>query len=214
MFKKAMIAASAALCLGLSAGQAKAAKASWQIKNYKESKRFAKRSATFKYQLPVFKGKSKAIKKINQAQVKSYQAAKKDAKSLFKAAQKDKGNDYDYYYVVKSKVTFNKHGIASIKRSSDHYAGASHIRYVHGEAYSLKSGKRLSVWKVVKGGKKNVQAALKKEARALGMSASAADLVDLNTVDYYIGKKGTVYIYPQLTGSQATKSVAVKGRYK
>ena len=71
MFKKAMIAASAALCLGLGAGQIKAAKASWQIKNYKESKRFAKRSATFKYQLPVFKGKSKAIKKINQAQVKS-----------------------------------------------------------------------------------------------------------------------------------------------
>ena len=64
MFKKAMIAASAALCLGLGAGQIKAAKASWQIKNYKESKRFAKRSATFKYQLPVFKGKSKAIKTI------------------------------------------------------------------------------------------------------------------------------------------------------
>ena len=55
---------------------------------------------------------------------------------------------------------------------------------------------------------------MKKEARALGMSASAADLVDLNTVDYYIGKKGTVYIYPQLTGSQAAKSVAVKGRYR
>ena len=55
---------------------------------------------------------------------------------------------------------------------------------------------------------------MKKEARALGMSASAADLVDLNTVDYYISKKGTVYIYPQLTGSQATKSVAVKGRYR
>lgn len=106
-----------------------ASKASYEIINKKEIRKYKNMSAKYLYQLPQLKGNSAAIKKINKSLRADYKKTLSGKESLFEYFEGDKYNSFrqdygeKYYDTVTCKVMFNQNGYISFRYSCKWYAG-------------------------------------------------------------------------------------------
>ena len=181
----------------------------------------------FKY--PQLKGDSKAIKKINSTlkkearkHVNSYQS-----KDLFDAGENREIIYGPYYNTVNGKVRFNKKGILSIRYTTQWYGGGVGAHDKYGDTFSLKTGKKLKITKVVKKKysktsklRKVIYNKLKKK-----YNKETADIFKqkykkakkLRNIDFYINDKGKVIVcFPKYDigyGYVGFMSVSLPSRY-
>ncbi len=139
-------------------------------KKSKTYKNASKVKAEWSYQMPVLKGSSAAVKKINAAIKKNYSAQKSRYTTLKAHAQGDSQNGIRdgavYSMKTKAKVTYNKNGVFSVHYTHSWFAGGIQNIWSTGETFSLKTGKRMSVTSFLKGStskvRKRIIAAYKK----------------------------------------------------
>lgn len=131
-------------------------KAVYTIKKY--SKMYYGQNTTGKYlfELPVLKGSSSAVKKINSSLKKLYQGSLEDRNRL-KEYTESHTEPYanpgaEYYFTTTCKASWNKKGIVSFCFTSDWFAGGVSSTYHYGASYSLKTGRKLELTDVIAGG--------------------------------------------------------------
>lgn len=115
----------------------------------------------YEYQLPQLKGKTKAIKKINNALKKGYRASLKDKKALAgyveSAGKSNSAMQGSYFSTTSCKVTYNKQRYVSFCFHHEWYAGGVHNGWTDGMTFNVKTGKKLTVADVVPGNAKAVK---------------------------------------------------------
>lgn len=128
--------------------QAKAtAKASYTIRKNVKKKTYKKSSAYYLYELPVLKGKSSAVKKINKSLKNSYTKSLKDQKKLFKVFTKLKKNgklknrNEKLLATTTCKETYNKNGYVKFEFTTVWYDGSKRKVHKKDMIYRLKDGK-------------------------------------------------------------------------
>lgn len=142
-------------------------KAEYTIKQYKEVKKYRKIKTTYRFDKPVLKGTSAAIKDINTSLEEEYkksldskQTLESTAKEVSKYTDKWK---YPLYSTYKCKGTYNKKGIVSFRFEREWYAGGVHNMYHYGLSYDLKTGRKLQLDDVVSGSKTQIKAKIWKQ---------------------------------------------------
>lgn len=211
-------ALAAAVTVGLvAAPKAEASSAKYTIKQYRTVKKYKHgMKATFSYQLPQLKGSSAAVKKINKDIKKSLVAEKKNAKQLFNYAKDGANNGFknlSYYDATTAKITYNKNGVISFRYDQALNDGSGTF-LIGSWTYSLKTGKKLTVFDVAEGDKSSVCAQLYYGAVDLG----ADDEYLLRTTHAskmnYTLKGGKVYVYPRIAAAYNSKYFVIPSRYK
>ena len=184
----------------------------------------------FKY--PKLEGTGKAVNKINSALNKE---AKKhvnaydmdEAIRLLTESASYRTYAENYLHTVKSKVTFNKKGVFSVREKSEWYQGGVYNCNYYGDTFSLKNGKRLKVTDVVakkyaKPGK--LRKALYKKIMSKYGNEAATKFRDnyrtnkkIKKMEFYISSSGKVVIcfdtYELLYGAAGCLKVSIPSRY-
>lgn len=211
-------ALAAAVTVGLvAAPKAEASSAKYTIIHYRTVKKYKHgMKATFSYQLPQLKGKSAAVKKINKDIKKSLVAEKKNAKQLFNYAKDDANNGFknlSYYDATTAKITYNKNGVISFRYDQDLNIGGSGTYLIGSWTYSLKTGKKLTVFDVAEGDKSSVCAQLYYGAVDLGADDEYLRTTHASKMNYTL-KGGKVYVYPRTFSAYNRKYFTIPSRYK
>lgn len=201
----------------VAAPKAEASSAKYTIKQYRTVKKYKHgMKATFSYQLPQLKGNSAAIKKINKDIKKSLAAEKKNAKQLFNYAKDGANNGFknlSYYDATTAKITYNKNNVVSFKSEMKWWAGGVAEDNIGSWTYSLKSGKKLTVYDVAQGSQASIKKKLVKGAKKFGAGTIYFESTNLKKMNFVL-KKGKVYVYPQVYGYNMDKYFTLPSRYK
>lgn len=210
-------ALAAAVTVGLvAAPKAEASSAKYTIIHYRTVKKYKHgMKATFSYQLPQLKGKSAAVKKINKDIKKSLVAEKKNAKQLFNYAKDDANNGFknlSYYDATTAKITYNKNGVISFRYDQALNDGSGTF-LIGSWTYSLKTGKKLTVFDVAEGDKSSVCAQLYYGAVDLGADDEYLRTTHASKMNYTL-KGGKVYVYPRIAAAYNSKYFTLPSRYK
>ncbi len=124
-----------------------ASKASYTIQKNEKKKTYKNSSASYLYELPVLKGKSSAVKKINKSLKASYTKSLKDQKNLFKVFQnlkKDgtlKTKNLQLLATTRCKEAYNKDGYVKFAFTTTWYDGSKRTTSRKNVIYRLKDGK-------------------------------------------------------------------------
>ena len=79
--------------------------------------------------------------------------------------------------------------------------------------YSLKSGKKLTVYDVAQGSKASIKKKLVKGAKKFGAGTIYFESTNLKKMNFVL-KQGKVYVYPQVYGYNMDKYFTLPARYK
>lgn len=126
-----------------------ASKASYTIQKNQKKKTYKKSSATYLYELPVLKGKSAAIKKINSSLKAAYTKSLTDQKKLFETFQKLKKDgtlktqNLKLLATTKCKESYNKNGYIKFSFTTTWYDGTNRTTTKKTAIYRLKDGARV-----------------------------------------------------------------------
>ena len=189
---------------------------------------------------PVFKGRSKGIKKINSS-VKSHSKSfvkragdadnnRAELNSYYESF--GEGNKVSFYNTERCAVTYNKKGIVSVKYRSDWFMGGVHNGDYYGATYKTKTGKKLKLKDVVTkkynplkdNGYYNLKFNIYNklydkygEEVAETFNSNYDSGKKLNKLPFYINKKGKVIVcfqtYDISYGAAGCLTVAVPSRY-
>ena len=166
---------------------------------------------------PVFKGKSKAIKKINKSLkkharehiAKAYEYDDHEGSISWYYDTYGQGKKVEFLNVEKSKVTFNKKKIVSVRFTDEWFFGGAASKDVCGLTYNIKTGKKLKIKAVIpkkynpasdKGYKKLRSYISKKLDKKYGSEVAEAFLAkygtkaDLGNINFYVSSKGKVIV--------------------
>ncbi len=198
-----------------------AKKASYKIINKKETRKKNNRKAKYLYQLPQLKGKSAAVRKINESLEEDYKATLESKEQLFgylSGSYKSKYKD-DYFDTYKCKVTYNQNGYICFKFTSEWYAGGVYNGCEYGLTYRLKDGKKMEIQDVLSGSdykiKKKIASTYAKKISSAGYKPIMRQ--DCSDFQFYIkpGKKVVVCFGPyQPMGGNGHTSIELKGKLK
>lgn len=221
MKKKYVVASALALAMSVGLVTSPKAEASssakYYFKQYKTVRKYKHGiKAIFAYKLPQLKGNSAAIKKINKSLRKNYTAELKHKKELFEFAKWDSkhvGGHTTYDDIVKPRATYNKNGVISFRYDQDLNIGASGTYLIGSWTYSLKTGKKLTVFDVAKGNKSSVSAQLYHGAVDLGADDEYLRTTHASKMNYTL-KGGKVYVYPRTFSANNSKYFTIPSRYK
>lgn len=160
-FLKVVLLAAVTLlaCSGLARHEVQAAqktKAAYTIRTYSKNYGVGKRvTGKYKYQLPVLKGNTAAVRKINASLKKGYKDSAENKKRMIeyiKSANKYNSPYGDrYFWTTTCKASYNRKGYVSFRFCHDWYAGGVHNGWTDGMTFNLKTGKKLNVSNVMPG---------------------------------------------------------------
>ncbi|MGM9905019.1 hypothetical protein [Lactobacillus sp.] len=221
MKKKYVVASALALALSVGLVTSSKAEASssakYYFKQYKTVRKYKHGiKAIFAYKLPQLKGNSAAIKKINESLRKSYTAELKHKKELFEFAKWDSkhvGTHTTYDDIVKPRATYNKNGVISFRYGQDYNIGGSATYFTGSWTYSLKTGKKLTVFDVAEGDKSSIGTQLYYGAVDLGADDEYLRTTHASKMNYTL-KGGKVYVYPRIAAAYNSKYFVIPSRYK
>ncbi len=230
MKKKYVVASALALAMSVGLVTSPKAEASssakYYFKQYKTVKKYKYGiKAIFAYKLPQLKGNSAAIKKINKSLRKNYTAELKHKKQLFEFSKwdskyagslttyDDAGSLTTYDDIVKPRATYNKNGVISFRYDQDLNIGGSGTYLIGSWTYSLKTGKKLTVFDVAEGNKSSVGAQLHNGAVDLGADDEYLRTTHASKMNYTL-KGGKVYVYPRTCSAYNRKYFTIPSRYK
>lgn len=126
-----------------------ASKASYTIQKKQKKKTYKKSSAVYLYELPVLKGKSAAIKKINNSLNAAYTKSLTNQKNLFDTFQKLKKDGtlkkktLHLQATTKCKESYNKNGYVKFAFTTTWYDGTTRKTTKKTAIYRLKDGTRV-----------------------------------------------------------------------
>ena len=199
-----------------------AKKASYKIINKKETKKRNKLKAKYLYQLPQLKGKSAAVKKINQSLQEEYEGtldSKEELFDFFENAEYSSSYKATFFDTHKCKVTYNQNGYICFKFTSEWYAGGVYNGWEYGLTYRLKDGKKMEIQDVLSGSdykiKKKIASTYAKKIASAGYEPIMRK--DCSDFQFYIkpGKKVVVCFGPyQPMGGNGRSSIKLKGKLK
>lgn len=221
MKKKYVVASALALAMSLGLVTSPKAEASssakYSIKQYKSTKKYKHGiKAIFIYQLPQISGKTAAVKKINKSLRKAYTSELKRMKEVYKDAkwsESEKLSHSSYWDKLKVHVTYNKNNVISFKYDQDIHPAGSGTYLIGSWTYSLKTGKKLTVFDVAKGDKSSVGAQLYYGAVDLGADDEYLRTTHASKMNYTL-KSGKVYVYPRIAAAYNSKYFVIPSRYK
>lgn len=221
MKKKYVVANALALAMSVGLVTSPKAEASssakYYFKQYKTVRKYKHGiKAIFAYKLPQLKGNSAAIKKINESLQKNYTAELKHKKDLFEFSKWDSkhvGSHTTYDDIVKPRATYNKNGVISFRYDQDLNIGGSGTYLIGSWTYSLKTGKKLTVFDVAEGDKSSVGAQLYHGAVDLGADDEYLRTMHASKMNYTL-KGGKVYVYPRIISAYNGKYFTIPSRYK
>ncbi|MDD6644827.1 MAG: DUF4163 domain-containing protein [Oscillospiraceae bacterium] len=211
---------------GLSASaKSKTKKAKYSIVKIDKSKKFDSGvTAEVYYNKVQLKGKSKAIKKINKAIEKDYKSFSKKINDIYNYAECT-NMEATYYLTAKSKVTYNKNNIISIRITTYWFAGGVSNTDRYGLTFNTKTGKKLGIKSVcnysTKNLRKTVQNKLKKkygnELWEDHISNYKEETKNVSKYKFYLnpGKKCVVCFIPYSVGYGGWyRCVTITSKYK
>lgn len=221
MKKKYVVASALALAMSLGLVTSPKAEASssakYSIKQYKSTKKYKHGiKAIFIYQLPQISGKTAAVKKINKSLRKAYTSELKRMKEVYKDAkwsEREKLSHSSYWDKLKAHVTYNKNNVISFRYDQDIHPARSGTYLIGSWTYSLKTGKKLTVFDVAKGDKSSVSAQLYHGAVDLGADDEYLRTTHDSKMNYTL-KGGKVYVYPRIASAYNRKYFTIPSRYK
>lgn len=220
MKKKYVVASALALAMSVGLATSPKAEASstakYYFKQYKTVKKYKRVKGIFSYQLPQLKGKSTVVKKINKSLRKNYTAEQKTKKKVFKFAKWDSkriNTNLTYDDIVKTRVTYNKNSVISFRYDQALNPAGSGTFLIGSWTYSLKTGKKLTVFDVAEGDKSSVGAQLYYGALALGADDEYLRTTHASKMNYTL-KGGKVYVYPRIASAYNSKYFVIPSRYK
>lgn len=221
MKKKYVVASALALAMSLglvTSPKAEAiSSAKYLIKQYKSTKKYKHGiKAIFIYQLPQISGKKAAVKKINKSLRKAYTSELKRMKEVYKDAkwsESEKLSHSSYWDKLKVHVTYNKNNVISFRYDQDIHPAGSGTYLIGSWTYSLKTGKKLTVFDVAKGDKSSVGAQLYHGAVDLGADDEYLRTTHASKLNYTL-KGGKVYVYPRTCSAYNGKYFTIPSRYK
>ena len=181
----------------------------------------------YEYQLPQSKGNTKAIKKINTALKKGYQASLRDKKNLAEyvnSANNDPAASRrgDYFSTTTCKVTYNKKRVVSFCFHHDWYAGGVHNGWTDGMTFDVRTGKKLTVADVVSGNAKSVkQTIIKKyfskfpEKKSDSYAWKELNQTKISKFQFYLKNKNVIVGFGpyQPGGGNGETHIVLKGNY-
>lgn len=200
-----------------------ASKASFEIINKKEIRKYKNMSAKYLYQLPQLKGNSAAIKKINKSLRADYKKTLSGKESLFEYFEGDKYNSFrqdygeKYYDTVTCKVMFNQNGYISFRYSCKWYAGGVGNVWEYGLTYRLKDGKKMGIQDVLAGSRDSAKQRIASTYANKISSRGYEPIMKMKYSEFcfYIkpGKKVVVCFGPyQPMGGNGKSSITMKGK--
>lgn len=221
MKKKYVVASALALAMSVGLVTSPKAEASssakYSIKQYKSTKKYKHGiKAIFIYQLPQISGKTAAVKKINKSLRKAYTSELKRMKDVYKYAkwsESEKLSHFSYWDKLKVHVTYNKNNVISFRYDQDLHPAGSGTCLIGSWTYSLKTGKKLTVFDVAKGDKSSVGAQLYYGAVDLGADDEYLRTTHASKMNYTL-KGGKVYVYPRICPAYNRKYFTIPSRYK
>ena len=191
--------------------------ARYYFKEYKTVRKYKHDvKGIFSYKMPQLKGKSATVKKINKSLRKTYTAELKHKKQLFEFAKwssKTGDSHTTYDDVVKSRATYNKNGVISFRYDQDFNIGASGTYYIGSWTYSLKTGKKLTVFDVAAGDADSISDQLYKGAVHLGADHEYLKEMHASKMNFTL-QSGKVYVYPRTFAAANSKCFVIPARYK
>lgn len=205
--------------------KSKTKKAKYSIVKIDKTKKFDSGvTAEVYYNKVQLEGKSKAIKKINKAIEKDYKSFSKKINDIYNYAQYT-DIDATYYLTAKSKVTYNKNNIISIRITTYWFAGGVSNTDRYGLTFNTKTGKKLGIKSVcnysTKNLRKTVQSKLKKKYGSdlweNHISNYKEVTKDVNKYNYFLkpGKKCVVCFGPYSVAYGGWyRSVTINSKYK
>lgn len=205
--------------------KSKTKKAKYSIVKIDKTKKFDSGvTAKVYYNKVQLKGKSKAIKKINNAIEKDYKHFAKGIGNLYDYAEHS-FMDATFFWTAKSKVTYNKNNIISIRITTDWFAGGVGNTNRYGLTFNTKTGKKLGIKSVcnysTKNLRKTVQSKLKKkygsELWEDHISNYKEKTKNISKYKFYLnpGKKCVVCFEPYSVGYGGWyRYVQIKSKYK
>lgn len=221
MKKKFVVASALALAMSVGLVTSPKAEASssakYTIKQYRTVKKYKRVKGIFSYQLPQLKGKSTVVKKINKSLRKNYTAEQNTKKKVFKFAKWEskhfRSSHATFDDIVKTRVTYNKNGVISFRYDQALDPAGSGTFLIGSWTYSLKTGKKLTVFDVAKGDKSSVVAQLYYGAVDLGADDEYLRTTYASKMNYTL-KSGKVYVYPRIASAYNSKYFVIPSRYK
>lgn len=205
-------------------------RAVYTIKQYKDSCKSKNSNiiGKFNYDLPVLKGDSDVVKKINSTLKKRYKDALENKSLLWqyvKDATREMYGDYEGEFYCESgcKVTYNNNGYISFLFSNYWFAGGVSSNWTEGLTFDLKTGKLLDVSDVVAGSGAKIKQKIKNKClesvatfsvEEYGSVKEMLDDMELADVQFVLKNgKVLVYITPPYSYMEEIK-IKLKGNYK
>lgn len=118
-----------------------------------------------------------------------------------------------YWDKLKVHVTYNKNNVISFRYDQDIHPAGSGTYLIGSWTYSLKTGKKLTVFDVAEGDKSSVGAQLYYGAVDLGADDEYLRTTHASKMNYTL-KGGKVYVYPRIASAYNRKYFTIPSRYK
>lgn len=134
---------------------------------------------------------------------------------MFNYAKDDANNGFknlSYYDATTTKITYNKNGVISFSYGQALNDGSGTF-LIGSWTYSLKTGKKLTVFDVAEGDKSSVCAQLYYGAVDLGADDGYLRTTHASKMNYTL-KGGKVYVYPRIAAAYNSKYFVIPSRYK
>lgn len=181
-----------------------ATKVRYTYKTYDKSQTYKGKSCTIrdveKYRRVIIKGKSKAVKKINQVLKETCDGVLKAMPAGEWAKEDADYRKYDETYnnVYTSKVMYNEKGIISIRIDYKWYQGGLGYRGCNCFTFDLSTGKQLKLTDVCKGSNRSLTKKIKdklvKKYTRDEFYGSDLDSISAKKCDFYLKKGGKVVV--------------------
>lgn len=203
----------------------------YTMKKYSKKFKGDKVSAIYRYDLPILKGNTKNVKKINVSLEKEYRKTFNEKDALLKIAKehnKEKdANVHNYSDTYRNthicKVTYNQNGYISFRYKNVSYIGGAINQWTSGYTYSLKTGKKLDILNVTSGGENSVKAKIGEKLADYVKKFSGSDIAfdkamkdeEISEFEFYlINGKVVVCFGPYVDGiGNGEAKVILKGNY-
>ncbi len=181
-----------------------ATKVRYTYKTYDKSQTYRGKSCTIrdveKYRRVIIKGKSKAVRKINQVLKETCDGVLKamPAGEWVKEDADYRQYDETYNNIYTSKVMYNEKGIISIRIDYKWYQGGVGYRGCNCFTFDLSTGKQLKLTDVCKGSNraltKKIKDKLVKKYTRDAFWGSGFDSISAEKCDFYLKKGGKVVV--------------------